>query len=135
VDDPPGVSRGETARRLRGERERFGGGNPAVLQTVAERAALQQLGDDERSAVVRTDVEDGDHVRVGEGRRSARLAREPLQPLGVRGEAVRQDLQRDLTPEPGVAGAVDLANAAGSEPGHDLVGADPRSHRQHDCVP
>ena len=53
-----------------------------------------------------------------------RFALEARQPLGIGGEAVRQDLDRDVAIELRVARAIDLAHAAGANDRDDLVGAE-----------
>jgi hypothetical protein len=50
-------------------------------------------------------------VGMVQRRERLRLALEAGQALRVEGEAIRQDLDRDITIEPGIAGAVDLAHA------------------------
>ena len=57
-------------------------------------------------------VERGQHLR---------LAREARQALGVAREELRQDLQRDVAIEFGVAGAIDLAHTAFAKLVEDLV--------------
>ena len=52
---------------------------------------------------------------------SLRLALEAREPIGVRGEGLGQQLQRDLAPELRVGRAVDLAHAAGADCGGDAV--------------
>ena len=54
-----------------------------------------------------------------------RLLLEPAQPVGVLRDGLGQDLDGDVAAEAGVAGAVDLAHAAGPDGAHDLVRADP----------
>ena len=44
-----------------------------------------------------------------------RLALEPREPIGVGGEVLGQQLERDLAAQLRVRGAVDLAHAAGAE--------------------
>ena len=51
-------------------------------------------------------IERGEHLR---------FALEPREPSGIARERLRQDLDRDLAIELGVARAVDLAHAAGAE--------------------
>jgi hypothetical protein len=58
---------------------------------------------------------DGGHVRVVEQRERLCLALEAPQALLVVGELLRQHLDGHLALEPRVAGAVDLAHAAGAE--------------------
>jgi hypothetical protein len=51
-------------------------------------------------------------------------------PVGIQGEQLRQDLQRDGAIQPGVLCAIDLAHAAGTERTDDLVRTKRRSDRQ-----
>ena len=53
------------------------------------------------------------------------FARESRQAIGVQGECVRQDLQRDVAIELGVAGAIDLAHSTFADLCEQLVGAEP----------
>ena len=50
-----------------------------------------------------------------------RLACEPREPLRIRREQLRQDLQRDIAIEPGIARAEDLTHAAFAEFVDDFV--------------
>ncbi len=52
-------------------------------------------------------MDDGDVGMIERGQRSG-FALEPFQALGVLSEHIRQDLDRDLTAEPGVARAIEL---------------------------
>src|SRR5262245_3953425 len=52
---------------------------------------------------------------------SARLALEPGERLGARGEFDRQHFDRDVAVQPGVVRAIDFPHAARTEDGHDLV--------------
>ncbi len=74
-------------------------------------------------ALGRADVVDGGDVRMVQRRGRAGFLLEARQPLGIRRELLRQDLDRDLAAEPRVAGQPDLAHAAGAELLLDLVGA------------
>ena len=66
-------------------------------------------------------------VRVIEGRQRLRFACEPRQPVGVAGERVGQDLQRDVAIELGIARAEHLAHPAGADAGDDFVDAEART--------
>ena len=57
-------------------------------------------------------------------RERLRFAREPRQPVGVAGEGVGQDLQRDIAIELRIARAKHLAHAAGADLGGDFVGTE-----------
>ena len=82
------------------------------------------------------DAVDRGDVRMIQRREQARLALEAREPLGIGGERRRQDLDRDVAAEPGVARAVDLAHAARAERCHHLVDAEPRTggERQGTCL-
>ena len=71
-------------------------------------------------------VDRGD-VRVVERGEEPRLALETGQPFRVAGEGVGERLDGHVAAEPGVAGAVDLAHAAGAEGSENLVGSEFRS--------
>jgi hypothetical protein len=107
------VGGGETATGLGGERQRFANQESASAHAVAEGHAVEELGDDVGLTVVRADVEDGDHVRVGDRGGGARLALETLQAVGIGRDAIGQDLEGHVAAEAGVAAAVHLAHATG----------------------
>jgi len=71
-------------------------------------------------------VDRGD-VRVIEGGEHLRLPLEAGEAVSVVGKGFGQHLDRDLTVEPGVGGAVDLAHPALAQLGGDLVGAEARA--------
>ena len=58
-------------------------------------------------------------VRMVQGCERLRLALEAREPVRVVREGVREHLDGDLAPERRVAGAIDLAHAAGAEGGED----------------
>ena len=59
--------------------------------------------------------------RSKERRENVRLPREPGEPIRIAGEGVRKDLQRDLAAQLGVGGLPDLAHAALTKEGRDVV--------------
>src|SRR6185436_1153056 len=61
------------------------------------------------------DVVDRADVRMVQRRGDSRFAPEAFERLGVRGQLGRQELERDLTAEPDVFGAVDDAHAAAAD--------------------
>ena len=95
---------------------------------LRELTALDQLGDDEAA---QTDVFDRVHgedtglVERG-GMRASSL--EPREARGVERHCIREHLDRDLTAQLGVAGAIHLTHATGAEGRQDLevgeLGAD-----------
>ncbi len=125
VHDAARVRGGDAAGELQRPAERGRGRRPAGAQPVAQRLAFEQLADQERRALVAAEVVDGEDVGVVERRRGARLALEPLQPLGVPRHLRRQHLDRHLPPQPPVARPVDLPHPPGPERRQDLVGTEP----------
>jgi hypothetical protein len=65
-------------------------------------------------------VEVGDPLVI-ERSQHLRLALEPREPVGIRGESRRQQLDRGFAPEPCVPGSEDLAHPAGAQRSDDLV--------------
>lgn len=49
------------------------------------------------------------------------FALKPHHAIDVRGEWLRQDLQRDVAAEPGITGPIDLAHAPGAEEAGNFV--------------
>ncbi len=82
---------------------------------VLEGLALEQFHGDERPVLELPDVVNGADVGMVERRCRARFAAEPLDRLGVPGDVVREELQRDVPAEPCVPGLVDHAHPAAAE--------------------
>ena len=74
--------------------------------------------------------EDRRNVRVIDGRQDLRFALESRKSIRIVGERWRQDLDRDVAIQLGIAGAVDLTHPADSNQGVDPVRPDegPRLH-------
>ena len=90
-------------------------------QAVLQRAAREELGDDEGSPVLLAGVEDGDHVRVvAEAGHRPGLTLHPSPAVGV--EAIGLDQgDGDVAPEPAVGPPVHHLAGALAEPVTDLV--------------
>ena len=58
------------------------------------------------------------------------LALESRAPVGIDRKTLGKNLDRDVTVEPRIAGAVDLAHAAGPNGGLDFVRAEPGSRTE-----
>jgi hypothetical protein len=65
-----------------------------------------------------------------QGCEHARFPFEARKPIGFGGERHRQNLDRDVAVEPGVARAIDLAHAAGAQERDDFVHSNPRAGSQ-----
>jgi hypothetical protein len=99
----------------------------AALQAVLEGFALQPLHDEEAVPIGIADVVQGADVGMVQRGDGPRFPIEPGAGAGVAGEFSRQHLDRDRAVEPGVAGLVHFAHAAGSERFDDFVGSEPRT--------
>jgi hypothetical protein len=130
VDDAERVGRLERLGDLARDRQRLVERHWSAGDAHAQVAAFDQLHDDRagggagtrRRVLEPIDLRD---VGVIERRQRPRLAFEAHQPIAVAGERGRKDLQRHVTPELGVAGAIDLAHPAGAECRDHFVGAEP----------
>ena len=70
-------------RQLPRDVHRLGGRQRAVGERLAQRRALEQLGDEVRLIVVGPDVVDREDVRVVQGRGRAGFLLEAAQPAGI----------------------------------------------------
>ncbi len=104
---------------------------------ISQRRALNQFEDQRPRFLGFLDAVDGGDVGVVEAGEDLRFPLEPGQPIRIRREGVRQDLQRDLAVELGVGGLPDLAHAAFPEQSGDVVvaeaGADAEGHARLVC--
>ena len=116
------MSRRQTVGDLRGHPEGLIEPERPPLEPCGKRLAVEQFHDEVVGVAFAADVVQGADVRMIERRDRARLALEPVAHLGVVGEMRREDLHRDVAPEPRVLRPVDLAHAAGTERADDLVG-------------
>ena len=124
VDDALCVRGLEGEQRLADDLGRLRRLEPDVrVQQLARGAPADELHDHVVDAVDRAPVVDRDDVRVGEGRRRARLVAEPIDESLVSGEGSVQDLDRHLAREHGVVRAEDLAHPAGGDSLHDVIAA------------
>ncbi len=129
VDDPLVVRGGEPVGDLTHEAERLACRDRSAAQSLAHRLALEQLGDDVRLAVRDADVVNDEQVGMVERAGRARFAVEALQRFRA-GLAAAYAFDRHLAAESRIAGAVDLAHAAGTEQRDDLVRPEPRTGGQ-----
>ena len=126
VDDALLVRVLEGLGDLLGDSDRLVDRNRPALQSLREVLALDQLHDQdvrlrsvrERHALEAVEVGD---VGVVEGGQDLGLALEPGEPIGIGGEGLGEELERDLAAQGRVGGAVDLTHAPGPEGRGDLV--------------
>ena len=129
MDDAGAVGAREPVRELRGDVEEPAQGHGPVLDDVAQRPPRDELHREERRAVGLPDVVDRDDVRVVQRGGGAGFVREAGEAVLVVREVRREDLERDLAAEAGVASAVNVPHAPRAEERHDLE----RAHHGSGC--
>lgn len=100
-----------------------------LAESVAQRHALQQLVNHKGSFILNTHVVYREDVRMIDRARGACLLFEKPQALRLRRDAGRQNLDRDVAPDTGIARAIGFSHAAGAQKGHNL--AVPEHSSQH----
>ena len=125
MDDPGAVGGVERVDNLLRDGHSLGERQRTPAQAIVQRVALDQLEHQGRHAAGVLEPVDGPDVRMIERGEQSRFALEARRAIGVRGERRRQNLQRDVALKLGIARAIDLAHAAGSEQRDDFVRAEP----------
>ena len=131
MDDARLVGGVEGTHDLPGDLDCLLDGEGPAIDAGGEGFAIDQLEHQGGGAAVVFEAVDRGDVRVVEGSEHPRLALDAGQPLGVPRELGRQDLDRDLATEPGVARTVDFAHAARSERREDLERPDTGTRCEH----
>ena len=130
MDDAGRVGGGERVRQRDRDPQRLAEAHPLARDEALQRLARDELHDDVVDALGRLDLVDRDDVRVVERGGGAGLLDETGAAVRVDVPLGGEDLDRDLAPEAGVAGPVDLAHAPGAEGRDHLVRPEPRCGRQ-----
>ncbi len=117
VDDPLLVRRRETLRDLQRVVQGLLLRNGTRIELPAQRLAFQQLHDGVGDAVLVAEVENRQDVRMRERRDGLRFALETRERVGVRGDGLGKDLDRDIPVELPVPRPVNLAHPARAERG------------------
>ena len=117
--EPVGDLLGDVQQLL--DRERAPG------QQLGQRHAVHELHGDVRDRIGGTDVINRQDVRVVERRGRTGFRFQSFQPLGIRGQGRRQDLDGDVPAEARVPRPVHLPHPARAERRQDLVGAKTRA--------
>ncbi len=121
MDDVAGVRGREPLRERERDLHRPPPRERPFLEPGLEGLSLEELRDGPEDAVLGAHVVEVEDVRVRERRDGPGLAVEAGAGDGVGGQAVREDLDRDVAPEPGVAGLPDLAHPSRAERRENLV--------------
>ncbi len=131
VDDAGAVCGRECVRHRRCHLERLRPRQWPAGQAGAQGLALEQLGDEVDVPTLLPDVMDGQNAGMRQRRDGARLTRQPGDGVGIVAQMGREDLDRDVAPEPRVVRTIDLAHAARAEERDDPVRAEGRASRNH----
>jgi hypothetical protein len=131
VHDAFGMCGLERLRHLNGNAHGLRNGQRTSPQPHRQRFAVEILHHEEVDALVMPEIVECTDVRMREPRDRPRLVRKSSAAARVGRRVRRQDLQRDVTVEPGVAGPIDFAHAAGAGEALDLEHADARPGRQN----
>ena len=129
VDDALLVGSGEALSHLQRVVHGLLLGDRTCIEFPAQRLAFQKLHDGVRDALVRSEVEDREDVRMGERRDRLRLALEPGQRVGIGRDGLREDLDRDVPVQLLIPCPVHLPHPARAQRREDLVGAGGNCHR------
>jgi hypothetical protein len=130
MDDALLVRGSEARRDLRAIVDACRDRQRPVVQPLAQCRALEELGDEVRRALVYTDVVDRQYRRMVQSCCRSRFLLESLEAIRVGRKLPGQQLDRDVTTEPGIAAAIHLSHPAGAEKVDDFVGAESCSRRQ-----
>jgi hypothetical protein len=114
MDDAGGVRLGQALCDLPGQMDRAAQRDRALLQHLADRAAIDPFHRDKGRATLAADVMDREDVRMVERGCRARFLLEAGDPIR-RGQVGREYLDGDRAPQPRVLGTVHLAHAARAE--------------------
>ncbi len=131
MHDPHFVRRGKAVRDLDCVVDRFPRRHTPTRQSGPKRLALEQLLDDVRRPLVRSDVVDGRDVRVIQEPRGPGLLLEATQSVGVGRKRRRQNLDRHLAAEPRIQRPVHLAHPACPQRRQDLVRTELRTGSEY----
>ena len=130
MSDAAVVGGGEAAQDSECEFHRFAQRQRSAVDPLAQGAAGEELGHDERRAAGRPDVVHRDDVGMIQGGRRPRFLLEPRDAVGIVGHRRGQNLDGDVAMQSGIDRAVDLAHPAFAERAANLVGPEPGSWRQ-----
>ena len=135
MDDPLLVGGLESLADLTRDRQCFIQWNQTTGDPIRQRVALDQFEDERVSLTAVLEPINRPNVRVVERGQHLRLALETGDAIRITCEGFRQDLQRDLAIQLGIARAIHLAHAARSEGGTNFVRAEASAGEQRHEAP
>ena len=111
-------------RDLSSNRQRVFEWHRAMRDTVGEGRPFDQLQDERQRVIRRLNPVDGSDARVVQTGQDVRFPLEPGEAVGVSGEGVGQNLQRDIAAELRVCRAIDLPHPPFADEGGHIVMAE-----------
>ena len=127
VHDPRAVRLGQAVRDLGRNREEPPQRDLTRDDQVPQADSFDELHGDVEGGVGGSDLVNRHDVRVVQGGRGPRFPFQLPEPIGIRRERRRQDLDRDFAAEARVARSIDLPHSSLPERGEDLVGTETAS--------
>jgi hypothetical protein len=124
MDDALRVGSGERLADLDRRAHRFFHGQGPAAQPSRQRLADEKLHDEEIDPLVMAHLMEGTDARMGEPRDGAGFGDKAHPPARTGCSVRRQNLDRHVAIEPGVAGPVDLAHPSGPDETLDLEHAE-----------
>src|SRR4051812_30983236 len=124
MDDALLVRRSDRLRDLPRDGQRVVDRDCAVRNTLCEVLPLDELQHNGRDSVRLFKTVDAADVGVVQRGEDFRFSLKAVEPVSVGGQSRRQDLDGDLTFQPGVDRPIHLAHAAFTDLGSDLVDAE-----------
>ena len=134
MNDPLLVRRLERLRDLLRDRQRFVERDRAARNTLREIVALDEFHHEGLDAVGVLQPVDGGDMRVIQGGEHFRLALKTREPIVISRERWRQDLDGDLTLQPGVRPSIHLTHFTFANPGGHFVRAEASTGSQGQFV-
>ena len=125
MDDAAFVRGFERVGDLTGDCQRIVQRQRSTGDQIRKRVTFDELEDDARRAGGLLESIDGGNVGMVERGKKLRLALESRLPIGIARDFLRKHLERDFALQRCIAGAVDLAHAAGAKGRDDFVQAQP----------
>jgi hypothetical protein len=123
MDDAAIVRGFQAVAELHRGDERLASGQGSPGEAIRQRVAVDQLHHDDRRAGGILDAEHLGDVGVVERCEHLRFALEAVAAIVVAQRGQRQDLQGDISSEPGIAGAKHFAHSAFAQLVEDFIGA------------
>ena len=124
MDDALLVRGFQRVRHLSGNAQRLVQRKRSAREPLREILSLDELHHEGAHATGFLETVDVRDIGVVQRREGMGFACEARQPIGIAGEGVRKDLQRDVAIEPCVTGPEHLAHAAFPNPADDFVDPD-----------